>query len=225
MTRLFAALLCASAFGETLRYRAEWRGLEAGEAVVTWRDGDARLELRTKGLVAKLHRVEDVYTVKLREGYCAVSSLMRADEGKRREETSITYGAGVVSVLVRDLVRSAEVRREFPAAPCTHDVPGALRRLMSDRVEPGGAVEYQMANERKSARVRVVALRKEPVETKVGRFDAVQYEVHMLNDVLYRRKGRLLVWLSADARRLPIRIQVRMPFPLGTVTLELVAIS
>jgi hypothetical protein len=73
--------------------------------------------------------------------------------------------------------------------------------------------------------VRVVGLRKEWVSTPAGRFESVAYEAHLLNDVLYRRSGRLLVWVSADPGRLPVRVQVRMPFPVGAATLDLVGVS
>ena len=43
----------------------------------------------------------------------------------------------------------------------------------------------------------------------------------LFNGVIFRRKARLFIWLTDDARRLPVQIQVRMPFYLGTVTLQL----
>jgi hypothetical protein len=39
--------------------------------------------------------------------------------------------------------------------------------------------------------------------------------------VLYRRKGRLFVWLTQDERRLPAQIKVDLPFYLGDVILKL----
>ena len=43
----------------------------------------------------------------------------------------------------------------------------------------------------------------------------------LLNGVIYPRKGRVFVWLTDDARRLPVQIRLRMQFPIGTVTLRL----
>jgi hypothetical protein len=39
--------------------------------------------------------------------------------------------------------------------------------------------------------------------------------------VIYTRKGRAFIWLTDDDRRVPVRILLRMNFPLGTVTLDL----
>jgi hypothetical protein len=43
----------------------------------------------------------------------------------------------------------------------------------------------------------------------------------MLNGVVYTRKGRLFIWLTDDARHLPVQIRLKLPFPIGTVTLQL----
>ncbi len=42
-----------------------------------------------------------------------------------------------------------------------------------------------------------------------------------MNGVIYTRKGRLFVWITDDARHLPVQIQLQMSFPVGTVTLQL----
>ncbi len=40
--------------------------------------------------------------------------------------------------------------------------------------------------------------------------------------MLYRRPAHLNVWLTDDARKLPVQIRVRMPITVGTITLQLV---
>ena len=43
----------------------------------------------------------------------------------------------------------------------------------------------------------------------------------LFNGVIFRRKARLFVWVTDDARRLPVQIRVQMPLLWGTVTLRL----
>jgi hypothetical protein len=45
--------------------------------------------------------------------------------------------------------------------------------------------------------------------------------VNLLNGVIYQRKGRAFVWLSDDAKKIPVQIRLRLAFPIGTVTLQL----
>lgn len=51
--------------------------------------------------------------------------------------------------------------------------------------------------------------------------DTVRYEANLFNDVLYKRKGRLLLWLSDDDRKVLVQVRVRLGFPVGTISLQL----
>jgi hypothetical protein len=38
---------------------------------------------------------------------------------------------------------------------------------------------------------------------------------------VYRRKGRLFMWITDDADRIPVQFRLQMGFPVGSITLEL----
>ena len=59
---------------------------------------------------------------------------------------------------------------------------------------------------------RVEAQQREDIKTPAGAFKTIRYEAFLFNDVLYRRYGHLYVWLSDDARKLPVQIRVRLQF-------------
>jgi len=59
------------------------------------------------------------------------------------------------------------------------------------------------------------------VTTPAGTFKTIRYEVNLMNGVIYHRKGRVFLWLSDDAKRIPVQIRLRLAFPIGTVTLQL----
>jgi hypothetical protein len=54
-----------------------------------------------------------------------------------------------------------------------------------------------------------------------GTFKTIRYEAFLFSNVLYRRDGHLYVWLTDDGRKLPVRIQVRLQFAIGTITFQL----
>ena len=68
---------------------------------------------------------------------------------------------------------------------------------------------------------RVEAQEREQIQTKAGAFKTIRYEAYVFNDVLYRRPAHLYVWLTDDARKLPVQIRVKMQFTIGTITLQL----
>jgi hypothetical protein len=68
---------------------------------------------------------------------------------------------------------------------------------------------------------RVEAQQREEVKTPAGTFKTIRYELFLFNNVLYQRSAHLNVWVSDDARKLPVQIRVRLQFTIGTITLLL----
>jgi hypothetical protein len=210
---------------EKLTYAAEWRLLRAGEVELT-RTGanQTELSLQTQGLVGKLYSVKDAYRATFDPGWCALTLNLDAREGKRHRLTQVTYDRdrGKASLLERDVHKDAIVtQNELDVPNCVHEVTGALQRLRELRPEPGVTLQLPVSDGKKSVSARVEALSRETIKTNAGEFKTVKYEAFLFSGVLYRRKGRLFVWLSEDERRLPVRIRVQLPFYIGTVTLEL----
>ena len=215
-----------------LQFRAEWRLWHAGdvtlsldrkskEAHVQWHSD---LQLKTRGFVDKLHSVENEYAVLFDGGYCASSSLYQVREGDKRRDIIVTYQQpeGKASYLERDLVTAGAVStREIDVPRCVHDELAALARLRTLHLEPGQSVTLPISNGKKSVLARVEAQAREQIKAPTGRHATIRYEAFLFNDVLYRRKGRLLLWLTDDERRLPVQIRIQLPFYIGTVTLQL----
>ncbi len=215
---------------EVLHYRAEWRLIHAGNVKLIWnaRPGNEHWEgdltIRSVGLVSKLYKVDNHYTVLLDRGLCASSSVLVAHEGSRSRETKVTFDSErhKASYLERDLKKGVTVAaREIDIPPCVHDVIGGLYRLRSLDVAPGKQVQLLLSDGRRSVLARVNAQQRETVQTPAGKFQTIRYEAFLFNDVLYRRKGRLFVWLTDDERRLPVQVRIRLQFHIGTVTLQL----
>lgn len=215
---------------EELFYRAEWRLVHAGNVRLSWGPAGenggwkAHLKLQSAGLVSRLHRVDNEYVALMDAALCATSSTLRAHEGRRRREILVHFdgASGKASYLERDPVRDVVVNtQEIDIPPCVHDVLGGLYRLRAMRVEPGQVVYLPISDGKKSVSARVEAQQREKLRIGDVTYQTIRYEAFLFNNVLYRRSGRLFVWLTDDERRLPVQIRVRLPFYIGTVTLEL----
>lgn len=221
---------------ETLSYGVEWRLIRAGRATLGWAPapepaaGEGRAHWQTSvvlestGLVSRLYKVDDQYTSQLGEDLCALSSFMKAHEGGRRRETTVTYdGAeGKARYLERDLVKNNIVKQDEIDIPgCVHDVVGGLFLLRTMQVEPGKTINIPVSDGKKSVSARVEAQARETVKTPLGTYKTIRYEVFLFNNVLYRRSGHLYVWLTDDDRRVPVQIRARMKFHIGTITFQL----
>jgi hypothetical protein len=215
--------------GETLQYGVEWRMIRAGTVKLGYQAGragqpnQADVYLQAVGLVAKLYRVDDHYTVHLNDQYCSADVFFKAEEGNRRRETRVTFDSSRsrASYLEKDLVKNTVQTREVETPKCVHDVISALLRLRGSRLDPGQSTQFPISDGKKMVYGRVEAQEREQVKTPAGTFNTIRYEANLFNDVLYSKKGRLFVWLTDDARRLPVQVRARMQFLIGTINLQL----
>jgi hypothetical protein len=213
---------------ETLYYSIEWRLITAGKAAVQWRRENAgwqaNVHVESAGLVSKLFRVEDNYSANLNNALCAESTQLVAHEGGRVRETKIRFDASAKKAFYteRDPVKNAQVashETEIPA--CVHDVAGGLFFLRTLNLEPGQSTGIEVSDGKKSVQAKVEAQAREDIKTPEGLFHTVRYEAYLFDGVLYKRPAHLNIWLTDDARRLPVQIRVRMSITVGTITLLL----
>lgn len=217
---------------EARTYGVEWRLVRAGRATVTWdgnREGreparQAKLRLESTGLVSRLYRVDNTYTAAMDEQFCASTTLLVAHEGSKHREVKVTYNAtpGKASYLERDTQKDAPLAsQEIDVPSCVHEVMGGLYKLRSMGLKPGQSAQLPVSDGKKAALVRVEAQEYESVTTPAGKFQALRYEVFLFNGVIYRRPGRLFLWLNQGGDRHLVQLRVRLSFPVGTITLQL----
>jgi hypothetical protein len=221
----------ASSGREVLNYQIEWRLIPAGSARLVWtampHSGTAanelRLHLESAGLVSRLFRVEDDYTASLGQNLCAQNSFIVAHEGSRNKETRVTYDAQTRKAiyLEKDLNKNSTVAHDVDIPACVHDVIGGLLVLRTLHLEPGKTVQIPVSDGKKFVQVKIESQRREDLNTAMGVRKTVRYEVFLFDNVLFKRSGHLHVWLTDDNTRLPVQLQVRLQFTIGTITFKL----
>jgi hypothetical protein len=220
---------------EVLDYTVEWRLVTAGKARLVWSatphpansanpGWQADLHLESTGLVSKLFKVDNDYISNLESDLCSSGSYLKAEEGTRHKETSITFDREKrkAEYLEKDLVKKAVVNaHEIDIPACVHDVLGGLYSVRTLNLQPGQSTQVAVSDGKKSVMARVEAQQREDIKTPAGAFKTIRYEAFLFNDVLYRRYGHVYFWLTDDARKLPVQIRVRLQFTIGTITLQL----
>jgi hypothetical protein len=222
------AATAPAAGSEVFHFGAEWRLIRAGQAKLTFSPGtngaQAHLKLESTGMVSKLYKIDDDYRVGLNRELCAQEIFLQANEGRRRRETTVTFDAAAkkASYLERDLVKNnVASQKEIEIPGCVHDVIGGLMHLRKLKIEVGQAANLNISDGKKSVTARVESQEREEISTPLGKYKTIRYEVFLFNDVLYKRKGRLFVWITDDERRLPVQIRARLQFHVGTITFQL----
>ena len=185
---------------------------------------ESKLHLESGGLVSKLYKIEDNYRVQMHDQFCASNSVFDAVEGKRHHETLVTFDRNTHKAiyLERDLLKNSVIHRaETEIPPCVSDIIGGLYKLRTIHLEPGQTAQLAVSDGKKSVSAKVEAQDREQVQTKAGTFKTVRYEVYVFNGVLFKKSGRLQLWLTDDSRRMPVQFRARMAFPIGSITFQL----
>src|SRR5260370_31622376 len=213
---------------EALQYSVEWRLITAGKMrlkfAATGSGFQTNIHIESAGLVSKLFKVDDDYSSTLDQNLCAHSSFFRTHEGSRQRDTRITFDAErkKAAYQERDTVKNTVLlAREIDIPACVSDIAGGLYRMRLLNIEPVQTAQIQITDGKKSALVRVDAQRIETVKTPSGMDKTIRYEAYLFNNAIYHRTGRAYIWITADPRRLPWQIQVRLQVAIGTITLQL----
>jgi len=213
---------------ERLTYGVEWRFVTAGNIQIqltrvtpaTW---ETRLNVSSAGIVNNLYTVRDEYSARMDSAFCAATSTFNAIEGKRRRITTLNFDSSARKVRYeeRDLVKNTVASQVVEVPSCTHEVTGAFAWIRTQPLEPGKSLIVPMTDGKRFAAVRVEAQRRETITVNGAKYQTIRYEAFLFDNVLYRRKGTLHLWLTDDAERLPVQIRLGLGFPVYNILLTL----
>lgn len=107
--------------------------------------------------------------------------------------------------------------------PFTHDILSAFYYIRTQPLTVGKGFELAAVSGKKKYRLQVLCLREETVEVPAGTFPCVVVEPILKDDGLFKAKGKLWIWLTRDARHLPVKMESKIP--VGSIKAELVHIG
>jgi hypothetical protein len=208
---------------EVLNYQIEWRLIPAGTAKLTWTASNLKLHIESTGLVSRLYHVDDEYGAALTKNLCVQSSFLTAHEGSRNRDTRVSYDSQTkkANYVEKDLNKNSTTVHELDIPPCVHDVIGGLMVLRTLHLEPGNTAQIPISDGKKFVQVKVESQRREEISTAMGTKKTIRYEVFLFDNVLFKRSGHLHIWLTDDNLRVPVQVQIRLQFTIGTITLKL----
>jgi hypothetical protein len=214
-------------FSERLTYRVEWRLITAGTAVLDLKPASdhnwqTNLNIQSAGVLSRLYRVVDSYHVTTDSKFCLVNSELDAQENKRHVITRTWLeNSPKLRYEEKDIVKNSTVNKELDVPPCTREIAGALASLRLVRLEPGKSSAIPVTDGKKVVNARIESQARESLTFQGTKYQTVRYEAFLFDNVLYRRKGRLFVWVTEDQERIPVQIRLQLGFPIGNVTILL----
>ena len=245
---LVAALFCGTAFaltpvsgslpftpGEQLTYQVTWSVFPAGQVVASVKRLGVGPEdpfeidttARSTGVVSLLFNTDDHYRSIINPNtLCSRQISKTINEGRRHKDTRIVFDSRrKLAVLSERDMGTADhpVKRAENAIPaCVEDIVTAFYVLRSAPLHVGSQVDIPVNDGAKTQQVVVDVQAREQIKTPFGTRTAFRMEPRALGG-LSKRKGRMLIWISDDHQRLPLRIKAMML--IGTITGNLVSVA
>ncbi|MDI6809212.1 MAG: DUF3108 domain-containing protein [Candidatus Eisenbacteria bacterium] len=98
----------------------------------------------------------------------------------------------------------------FEIAPRIQDVLSALYYVRTLDLKVGDTVVIENHTDKKNYPLQVKVYREEEVDTPVGKFRCLLLEPLLQGGGVFQQKGRLLVWVTDDARKVPVLMKSKV---------------
>jgi len=218
--------------GERFTYNVSWKVFDAGIATMTLAEKTSfqneeiyriNATVYSTGIVSALFKVVDVFESFFQaRDLCSRRITKRIQEGRRHRETVVTFDAKARRAQMEDrdlnLPDLPAKRTESPVPSCVQDVISALYVIRTRTLRVGELVQFPINDGGRTYDVTVEIQAQEEVRTPAGTFQAFRLEPKVF-DGLFKSKGRLFVWVTTDAARMPVQLKAKIN--IGTITAAL----
>lgn len=217
--------------GEQLVYRVSWIGIPAATANVRLLANPnapnlltGEFWLRTNRFVDMLYRMRDYLRESFTKSLSPVTMYTRQREGGRWNDFNATFNhRDHIVAMTRRYPRGVEMR-EFLSANPAGPISGSLMAL-AQPLKVGDSLKFDTFIGINRYVLDFHVVDRQPVDTQAGAFDAfkiVPSVIYISGGGIKRKARHTTIWVSAGARRLPLRIQSKVF--IGSIRIDLVKI-
>ncbi len=219
----------AFGYGEKLEYRVGYKFITAGNAYFyvrpqpVVRNGqncyDIRFEVRSLKSLDWLYRVKDGYQTLLDvDGIFPHEFEQHVREGGYSRDFKAQFDQTRNIAFAND--------KEYQIPPYVHDIVSAFYYIRTQDLRSkrkGEIIQLQNFFDDKTNELAIKILGRQEIEVGAGTFRCIVIEPMIVEGGLFKSDGRLLIWLSDDDRKIPIKVSTKIP--IGTIDSELTGYS
>ena len=219
--------------GERLVYEASWIGIPAARGwfelhrnkkdPAVW---NIEAWIETNKVVDLVYRMRDYMLERVSVGTLRARDIYQVQhENKRANEYTITFEEGSNKVVATKKNHKGTETHEFIANDPFGPISGAMMAL-SQKLAPGDHLLFDVFSGTNRYVFSFDVDGKEKVQVPVGTFEALKVTpgvVYLSNGKLRSQARGMTIWISADNRHLPLRMEAATF--IGTVRADLVQID
>jgi len=221
--------------GETLDYEVSWGFINAGNArlLVKKTKNESELEIISRawnnGAFESIFPVNDT----VRSTVSADSLFPRIfnqkiSEGSYRRNVLTTYNFQARTASIADTAFSKSTLKH--AIDTTITLDGGERCILSAfylartlKLEPGDTASFNAISGKKKYKLKVIAHKRETINTALGKKNCLVIEPVIQGDGLFKAKGKLTIWVTDDAERIPVLMKSEIA--IGSIKASIIKIE
>lgn len=218
------------AIPENLTYDLSWGGIPVGTArqSITAEGDTLRISalFKSNGWLSSFYPVENRIdtTLSRRTGQFpgeVRQFRMRFREGNRLRDRSISFDHVTNRALYQDHLTHEEVRA--PIRSGTSDVTTSFYSARHLPIAPGTTLHLPVIDGKEPYQLEVKVLKTEKLRTILGKVDTLVVQPLVRPEGTFEGKGGVTLWITNDARRIPVKIQTKVT--VGHVTAILTGVE
>ncbi|MCU0331045.1 MAG: DUF3108 domain-containing protein [Candidatus Kapabacteria bacterium] len=215
----------AFGFGERLEYRVGYKFITAGTAAFSIAKEpitvngrpcfDIRFDVQSLKSLDFLYKVRDRYrTLVDIDGVFPWKFEQSIREGGYSRDYSASFDHGAKKAFTTD--------GEFSTEQYVHDIVSAFYFVRTHdlrKFKKGDEIALKNFYDKETHELKVKVLGRQQVEVDAGIFNCVVIEPMVKQGGLFKSDGRIMIWLSDDDRKIPVKVSTKIP--IGSIDAEL----
>ena len=209
--------------GESLKFSVQYAGISAGSAylevpqVTDWNGNPAYTlvaRAESNSFVSRFYKVRNrIESVWDKRGRFSRRYSENRREGGNRYKNQIQFDHERHEAHYQN-------GQTYPIPPQVQDALSSFYYTRFQALPIGGSVVFDYHASRKSQPLEVRVLGRERVSTPAGKFNCVVIEPVLRAGGIFKNKGRLVVWLTDDERRIPVMMKSKVAIGSISVVLQ-----
>jgi uncharacterized protein DUF3108 len=208
--------------GEYFQFSIDWNGLNGGSSLMQVQnlvrvDGHRAYRIVTKAesnsFVSKFYKVRDrAESFVDAESLYSVRFVKHLREGGYKKDVDVRFDQAAKKARYDD-------GKTYDVPERVHDVLSAFYYVRTVPLADGATLSIPTHDNEKTYEMVVKVHRRERVEVPAGKFDCVVVEPILKSEGVFKSKGSILVYLTDDARRVPVLVKSKIP--IGSISVSL----
>jgi len=204
--------------GEELTYSVQWHMFNAGTAIISMQRSGATERLTSTadsaGIANKIFPIHDTFNADIDpHSFCTQQISKHNEEGSKRLDRRIyfDYPRAKSEVDDKDLKTGKEKHAEFDIPPCVSDVVSGFFYARSLPLRVGFSQTFPVNDGGKTTDVKIDVEGGEKIKGPMGEFQTLRLKAVPTAGPM-TGKAEIIVWLTDDARRVPVQMKSKLGF-------------